>query len=107
MRLSLGLLAGRASLDRGRTAVAVAVAVPGDVDPPRLALLGLRDRHLEHAVVEGGLDLVGVDAVRQRQRAAELAERALEPEEALLLALVVRLALPGDGQRAVAPLDRD
>jgi hypothetical protein len=77
------------------------VAIPGDLDAARLALLGLRDPYLEHAVVEGGADLVGVDAVGQRQRAAEPAERALEPEEALLLALVLVLALSRDGQRAV------
>src|SRR4051812_14512031 len=111
MPLSLGRLAGRASLDRGRPAVAACapegVAVPRDLDPPRLALLGLWDRHLEHAIVEGGLDLVRIDAVGQRQRAAELAERALEPEETLLLALVFGLALAGERERPVVELDRD
>src|SRR3954454_18074253 len=99
----------RASLDRGglAVAVAVAVAVPRNLDPARLALLGLRDRHLEDAVVEGGPDLVGIDTVGQRQRAAELAERALEPEEALFLALVLCLPLARDRQRAVVELDRD
>src|SRR4051812_44899859 len=78
-----------------------------DGDAPRLALLGLGDAYLEHALVEGGCDPVGVDAVRQRQRAAELAEGALHPVEALLLLLVLGLPLAGDGQDVVLELDRD
>src|SRR4051794_14888300 len=98
---SLGLR--RSALDR--RGLALAVAVPRDLDAARLALLGLRHDHLEHSVVERGDDLAGVDALGQRQRAAELAERALEAEEALLLALVLEVALAGDRQRAVGELD--
>src|SRR3954447_25492280 len=97
MRASLGgSVVGRGSLDRRRPPVGVALAVPGNFDPARLALLRLRNPHVEHALVEFGLDLVGVDPVGQRQRAAELAERALEAEETLLLALVLGLALTRD-----------
>src|SRR3954453_21144269 len=113
--LSLGLCAGclgagRLSARRGfldRRGLADAVAVPGDLDPARLPLLGLRDANVEHALMERRLDRVRIDALGQGQRAAELAERALESEEALLLALVLSLALAADRQRAVVELDRD
>src|SRR3954447_13103300 len=101
---SRSLRLGRAPLDRGR--LAVAVAVPRNLDPPRLALLGLRDRHLENAVMEPGTDLVRVDPVGEREGAGELAERALEAEEALLLALVLGLPLTADGQRPIVEFDR-
>src|SRR4051812_21335902 len=103
MRLRLGLR--RTSFDRGRLAIAIAVAVPRDLDPARLALLRLRDPNIEHAIVERRIDLVRIDALRQRQRPAELAERPLETEEPLLLALVVGLALAADRQRPVVELD--
>src|SRR4051794_26295822 len=99
--LRLGRLLRRGAAPLDRRSLAVAVAVPRDLDPARLALLRLRDRDVEDAIVELGGDSVGVDAIRQRQRAAELAERALETEEALLLALVLGLALTGDRERAV------
>ena len=78
-----------------------------DLDAARLALLGLRDRHLEHAAVEVRADRVGVDALGQRQRAAEAAERALDAVPAALALLVLGLALAADRQRVVADLDRD
>src|SRR3954454_9507010 len=103
MRRRLGLR--RRALDR--RLLGVAVRVPCALDAPRLALLGLRDPHVENTVMERGVDPVRIDPVGQGQRAAELAERALEAEEALLLALVLRLALTGDRQRAVVELHRD
>src|SRR3954469_5054368 len=78
-----------------------------DGDLARLALLGLGDAHLEPAAVEGGGDGVGVDALGQRERPAELAEGPLHPVEALLLVLVLGLALAGHGQDVVLELDRD
>src|SRR3954451_17679305 len=81
-------------------------AVGADRDPARLALLGLRNLDLEHALVERRVDLVRVHALGQRQRAAEAAERALEPVPALLAGLVLGLALARDGERAVLNLDR-
>src|SRR4051812_28052672 len=92
-------LGGLAALD-GRLAAA-------DLDghAARLALLGLGGAYLEHALVKGGGDAVGVDAFGQGERAAELAERALQAVEALALVLVLGLALAGDGEDAVLELD--
>src|SRR5215211_4465236 len=56
-----------------------------DRDLARLALLGLRDPHLEHAAVEAGRDGLGVDALGQRQRARERPERALDAVVAVLV----------------------
>src|SRR4051794_21297729 len=98
-------LLGRA-LDGGGLSAPVAVRA-GDADPARLALLGLRDPDLEHAVAEGRLDPVRVHSVRERQRAAEATERALYPVPALLALLVLRLPLARDGERSVLNLDVD
>src|SRR5437763_181897 len=76
-----------------------------DRDAARLALLGLRDPHLQDAAVEARLDRVGVDALGQRQRAAERAVRALDAEVALLLLLLLGLALTGDREDVVLDLD--
>src|ERR671914_887225 len=78
-----------------------------DLDPARLALLGLRDADLEHAAVEARADRVGVDALRERQRAGEAAERALDAVVALLVGLMLGLALAGDRERALLDLDLD
>src|SRR5918999_1697098 len=91
----------------GRRAAVLAGRSRLDLHPARLALLGLRDRHLEDAAVEVSRDPVGVHPVRQGQRAAEAAERALDPVPAALARLVLGLALAGDGERAVLHLDRD
>src|SRR3954471_22219889 len=91
----------------GVAALAFDGALATDGDLARLALLGLRDPDLEHAAVELGADRLGVDALRQRQRAREGAEGALHAVEALLAVLVLGLALAGDGQRAVLELDVD
>src|SRR4051812_13207677 len=107
---SEGLPLGRGALD-GDLAVAVAVAVAvracsADLDPARLALLGLGDRHRQDAAVEGRGDRVWVDALGQRQRAAERAERALDAVPAALARFVLGLALPADRQGVVAHLER-
>src|SRR5436190_15145834 len=65
----LGAL-GRRALHRGRLAAVLACA---DLHPARLALLGLRDPDLEHALVELRGHSVGVDPLGQRQRTAERA----------------------------------
>src|SRR3954471_15870727 len=91
----------------GFPALALDGALAGDGDLARLALLGLRDPDLEHAAVEAGAHRLGVDPLRQRQRAREGAERALHAVEALVALLVLGLALAGDGQRAVLELDLD
>jgi hypothetical protein len=80
---------GRLALD-GR----LAAAVDRDLDAVRLALDGLRDADLEDAVGEARGDLLGVDAVRQRQRALERARGALDADVAALALLVRGLALP-------------
>src|SRR3954469_410533 len=92
---------GLRALDRGR------LVADADRDPARLALLGLGDADLEDALVERRRDLLGVDALRERQRAAELAEGALHPVVALLLRLVLGLALAAYGEDVVLELDRD
>src|SRR6266540_2943317 len=91
---------GCASLHLGGLAVAVP---PGarDRDPARLALLRLRDANLEDAVAERRRDPVGIHAVRQRERAAEAAERALDAVPTALALLMLGLALARDRERAV------
>src|SRR4051794_3483037 len=54
-----------------------------DLNAMRLALRRLRDAHLEHALVEAGADLVGVDVLRQRQRPREAAIGPLDAVEAV------------------------
>ena len=78
-----------------------------DRDAARLALLGLGDADLEDAVVEARGHGVGVDALGQRQRAAEGAVRALDADVALALVLVLGLALARDGEDVVLDLDVD
>src|SRR2546421_3250885 len=95
---------GRGSLDGGRTAIAVLGRA--DLHPARLALLRLRDPHLEDALVELGAHPLRVDAVGQRQRAAEPAGGALHAIPASLLLLVLRAALARDRQGVVPDLDR-
>jgi hypothetical protein len=72
-----------------------------DRDAARLALLGLRDVDLEDAVVEVGLDGVGVDTLREGQAAREAAERALDAVVALVLVRALGLALARDGERRI------
>src|SRR3954464_11403075 len=91
----------------GVPALALDGALATDGDLARLALLGLRDPDLEHAAVEPGGHRLGVDPLRQRQRAREAAEGALHAVEALVAVLVLGLALARDGERAVLELDVD
>jgi hypothetical protein len=63
--------------------------------------------HLEHATFEGGVDLRGVDLLRQRYAAGEGPEAALEAVEAIGLLLSSALALARDRQDSVVDLDRD
>src|SRR3982751_6961938 len=62
-------------------------AADADGDLARLALLGLGDPHLEHTLVEGRLDGVGVHALGEGQRALEAAGRPLDAGVGLLAAL--------------------
>ena len=78
-RSTAGALLGVGALD-GRGTLADL-----DLDAARLALLGLGDPDLEDALFEGRDDLLGVDALGQTQRAAELARRALDADVALAL----------------------
>ena len=82
---------GLAALDRGLG------LAHRDRDLARLALLGLGDPHLEHAVGERGGHRLRVDALRQREGAREAAEGALQAVVALLLLLVLGLALARAG----------
>src|SRR3954468_456022 len=82
-------------------------AADRDLDAARLALLGLGDADLEHALVERRGDRRGVDALRQGERAAELAGRRGEPVEAVALDLVLLAALARDREHAVLDLDLD
>ena len=63
----------------------------GDGDLARLDLVGLRDAHGEHAVLEGRGDLVRLHALRQGQAALEVAVR---PLKAVVAALVDRVVEP-------------
>jgi hypothetical protein len=66
---------------------------------------GTRDPHLEHAAVEAGMDAVLVHALRQRHAPAERTVAPLPHVVAGPLALLLGLALAGDGQHPV--VDRD
>jgi hypothetical protein len=68
------------SLDR------VGAPVP-DRNSARLALFGLGDPNLEHAVGEARLDAVRVDATGERQRARERPGCPLDSEGALVALL--------------------
>src|SRR5262245_26325365 len=72
-----------------------------DLDRPRLRLLSLRQRHLEHAVPEFGLDLGHFHAVRQREDAYEGAERTLDPVVLLAAHAPRKRARPAKTQLAV------
>src|SRR5262249_55427901 len=78
-------------------------ALDGDLARP--GRLVLRQRDVQHAVVEAGLDLVGVHRERQGQHAGEAAERPLLAVADALLR-DHRLALALEGQ-LVAARDED
>src|SRR5829696_8916285 len=91
---------GRGALERPRL-----LGAGADADPAGLALLGLRDAHLEHPAVELRVHGRRVDALRQREGAGERSEGPLHAVEALALVLVLGLALAGHGQDVVLELD--
>src|SRR5205823_9792586 len=90
-----------ALLDRG------ALAPHSDLHPAALALLGLGDPDLEHAVLELGANPLGVDALGQGQRAREAPRGPLDPVVALLAVLLLGPARPGNRQDVVLELDLD
>jgi hypothetical protein len=92
-------LRGLVALDGGRPGADL------DGDAARLALLGLGDADLEHAVLEARADGLGLDALGEGQRAPERAVRALDADVALALVLVLGLALAGDGEDVVLDVD--
>ena len=69
--MSLLLLAG--TLDRALA----------DLHARRLGLLGLRDADLENTILEVGLNVVRIDALRERHGASETAEGPLDAPVAL------------------------
>ena len=71
------------------------------------ALRRLRQVHREHAVLEAGLDLVGVDALGHLERALEGTEAALRQVVVLLLLFLLLALLALDRQGAVGELDLD
>src|SRR5687767_9713945 len=79
-----------AALDRRRVA--------GDRHTVWLALLRLRDPYLQDALLEGRCHLIGVHAVRQRERAREAAEGSLNAVIAVGLLRMLRLALTRERQ---------
>ena len=81
---------------------------PADLNPPRLRKCGLRDGDVQHALVEIGLNLLLVHALRQLERPLERAIRALhEVEPPLLAFLPLGGFLAANRQRAVLDLDLD
>src|SRR6266498_5983508 len=61
--------------------------------------------NFQHAVLELGVNLRGVGAIRQREAAEKVPVRALDPMILLVLLFLLELALAGDGEHAV--LNRD
>src|SRR6185369_5116014 len=97
-------------LELGRLVVGslgMAVAHGCDLDLPRLDLLSLRDRQPEHAVLERRRSLVGLEAGRQRHRAAEGAAPDLLDEVRALIARALARGLAADRHRAVLDGDVD
>src|ERR1700751_5509755 len=60
----------------------------GDLDLSGLFLFGFGDSDLEYAAVEVSLHGFGVDAVREREGAGEVAERALDSVVSLCVLFV-------------------
>src|SRR5690242_19554123 len=73
---------------------------------PGLLLLWRREAYLEHAIVEGRVDLIGVDALWQRNGAIEHSVRALGAKEPVMFLLLVLLPMfAGDREYAIVDLD--
>src|SRR5208337_2517128 len=92
--LSLGLLALDALL-----------AAYTDLDLLGLGFGPLRQPDVQHAIVIAGVDVFGVDCVRQRERADKAAIAALDATEVLFLLFLLELALARNAQSVVLDLD--
>src|SRR5581483_10045628 len=71
----------------------------GHFDLLRLRLCSLRHLELEHSMFVAGLDRVGIDRVRQRERRRERSVEALNAMELLAIVFLLQLALAGDCKR--------
>src|ERR1051325_848358 len=78
-----------------------------DLDRPRLCLLTKRELHGEDAVLVLGRDLVRVDGLRQRERAAERTVAPLDVVVLLVLHFGRRFLLAVDRQHEVLDVDLD
>src|SRR5215217_6578843 len=93
---------GRCGLSACRTACRKDLSWAGAyLDALGLGLLHLGHHDLEHAVLERGLDLLGLDLGGQGDRAPEGAVAALDPVELLLGGVMGEVALALDGQQAI------
>src|SRR5262245_30586387 len=78
-----------------------------DRDLLRLRGLGLWQRHLEHAVLVRGPDLLRVHRLGQRERPDESPVIALRPVDVAAVELLLALLLAANGQDAVLDLELD
>ena len=78
-----------------------------DLDALRLFLLRLRNADREDTIFEGGIDLVFLDSLGQRDRAEEATIFPLHADEVLLLLFLYRLAFPVDRELAILEIDHD
>jgi hypothetical protein len=87
--------------------LARAVRAPLDLDPARAHRLGLGDPECQHAVGQGGLDRVRVEASRHADASLEPAQPALDaPDRAASILMGVReRPVAADGQRVILELD--
>src|SRR3954454_21959036 len=99
-----GLCASAAVADGGLVLPAAA-----DLDPALLLLRfgRLGQRHTQHAVLEGCLNLIGIDREGQADRAGKAAVGPLHHMVILLLVLVPRLLFTADCQNVIAQRDLD
>src|SRR5436190_23689540 len=98
---------GRApAVARGRTG---SLSLSGDIDldRPRPGFLTQRQPHGEDTLFVLGRDLIGVDGLRQRERAAERAVAPLHAMELILLGFTRQLLLAFDRERPVVDGDVD
>src|SRR5690606_29962323 len=91
-------VAGVGGVAVARGLLAAGLRAAADLDPPRLARLGLGDVHREHAVLERRLDVVGVDGGVELEGAEEPAVGPLDAVEAAVLLLARRLPFTADGE---------
>src|SRR6516225_9109682 len=70
-------------------------------DLARLGNLLFGERYRHRAVLIVGLDMLGIDRVRQRKRAVERSISPLDPVIASFLGLLFELTLTAEGQRPV------